>query len=44
MSLNRSLGTATLAPILISFSHSVVSDQCSTFYDSAAVRTKLARL
>ncbi len=34
----------TLAPILTSFSRSVVSDQCSTSFGKASVRMKLARL
>ena len=34
----------TLAPILTSFSRSVVNDQCSTSFGKASVRMKLARL
>ena len=34
----------TLAPILTSFSRSVVRDQCSTSFGKASVRMKLARL
>jgi len=34
----------TFAPILTSFSRSVVNDQCSTSFGKASVRMKLARL